>query len=80
MKTAVKKSKNINIVIPKSLIKEEDLVVMPRKEYEYMKASMIPTSYLKGKKAHNLDDRVNKALKEHKDGKTIRIKSLVDLI
>lgn len=80
MKTAIKKSKNINIVIPKSLIKEEDFVVMPRKEYEYMKASMIPSFYLKGRDARDLDSRVSKALKEHKDRKTIRIKSIADLM
>lgn len=80
MRTVAKKSKGISITIPKSIIKEEDFVVVPRKEYERMKTSMVPTFYLKGKTAKDLDDRVTKALKEHRGRKTVRINSIVDLI
>ena len=60
------------ITIPKKLIKtkNDDLVVISRKEYENLKAKTIPVFFLKGKKAKNLDKRVEEALKEHKKGKT----------
>jgi hypothetical protein len=80
MKTVVKKSKNISITIPQSIIKEEDFVVVPRKEYERMRTSMVPTFYLKGKAARDLDNRVTEALKEHRGRKTVRINSLADLM
>ena len=67
------------ITIPKKLDKEEDLVVIPRQEYEKMKAQGIPTFYLKGKAAEKLDLRVTQALKEYRAGKTREIKSLADL-
>jgi len=80
MKTAVKKSKDISITIPRSIVKEEDFVIVPRKEYERMRTSMVPTFYLKGKAARDLDERVKKALKEHSDRKTVRINSFADLM
>lgn len=65
------------ITIPKNLIKNDDLVVLPRKEYEKMKTQMIPTFYLKGKSAKNLDKRVNEALKEYREDKTELLQSFL---
>lgn len=67
------------ITIPKNLIKNDDLVIIPRKEYESMKAQAIPTFYLKGKEAEKLDKLVKEGLKEYQDGKCKTIKSLADL-
>lgn len=67
------------ITIPKNLIKNDDLIIIPRKEYESMKACMPPTFYLKGKEAEKLDKLVKEGLKEYREGKCKTIKSLADL-
>lgn len=67
------------ITIPKNLIKNDDLVIIPRKEYEKMKAQMTPTFYLKGKEAEKLDKLVKDGLKDYQEGKCKTIKSLNDL-
>lgn len=58
------------LTIPRNLIKNDDLVILPRKEYESMKARMFPVFFLKGKNAKNLDKRVGEGLKEYSKGKT----------
>ncbi|MEK7596313.1 MAG: hypothetical protein AAB564_02080 [Patescibacteria group bacterium] len=65
------------ITILKNLIKNDDLVILPRREYESMKARMIPTFYLKRKNAKNLDKRVNEGLKEYHSGKTESLNSFL---
>jgi hypothetical protein len=65
------------ITIPKKLIKNDDLIIIPRKEYEYIKSQMIPTLYLKGKAAQRLDKRVSDGLREYKTGKTETLKSFL---
>lgn len=65
------------ITIPKSVTGREELVVIPRKEYERMKAGMVPTFYLKGKAALRLDRRVEKALREHRAGRTESLDSFL---
>ena len=67
------------ITISKNLIKNDDLVIIPRKEYESMKAQMLPTFYLKGKEADKLDKLIKEELKEYQEGKCKTIKSLADL-
>lgn len=67
------------ITIPKNLIKNNDLIIIPRKEYEEMKARMFPAFYLKGKKAEKLDRLVKNGLKDYREGKCKTIKSLADL-
>lgn len=67
------------ITIPKNLIKNNDLVVISRKEYEDMKAQTAQTFYLKGKEAEKLDKLVKEGLKEYQEGKCKTIKSLADL-
>ncbi len=68
------------VTISKEIIKNDDVVVMPRREYERMKASMVPTQFLKGKAAVRLDKRVARSLEEHRRGLTKRIRSLADLM
>lgn len=48
-------------ILKKSDIPNDDLVVIPRTEYETLKASQIPTVFLKGKAARRLDARVSAA-------------------
>lgn len=67
------------ITIPKHIIKNDDLVLMPRREYEKMKAQMTPTVFLKGKAAKRLDRRVEQGLRDYREGKTRMICSLADL-
>jgi len=65
------------ITIPKSLIKNDDLVILPRKEYEKMRTQMIPTFYLQGKNARRLDKRVSEALKDYRNGKVESLQSFL---
>ena len=58
------------ITIPKKLIKDDDIVIIPRKEYEEMMASMIPSVYLKGRAAKRLDKLMEDGLREYREGKT----------
>ena len=52
---------------------------MPLREYEKLCKRAVPTYYLKGKKAEELDKLVEEGLKAHRLGKTKKIKSLGDL-
>lgn len=58
---------------------EEGVVILPLKEYRAMQERAVPTYYLMGKKARDLDKLVEGGLKEHREGKTRRITSLADL-
>jgi hypothetical protein len=58
------------LTISKNLIQNDDLIVLPRKEYEGMKARMFPVFKLKGKNAKNLDKRVSEGVKEYEKGET----------
>lgn len=76
MKTMLK---NI-LTIPKSVTGNEELVVMPLKQYEQIMANTTPFFYLKGKEARFLDNRVKKGLREHKEKKTIKSDSLTEAL
>jgi len=68
------------ITIPKVKIeKEGGVVILPLKEYQKLCEMAVPTYYLKGKAAKNLDKLVEKGLKEYRAGKCKTIKSLADL-
>lgn len=67
------------ITIPKKIAGDDDLIVIPRKEYERMRARMFPAVSLNGKRAARLDRRVEKALRDYRQGKTRRIESLAEL-
>ena len=51
------------IIIPKKLIREKELVIIPRREYEVLLRIV--------KKYTQLDKDLNEALKEVRQGKTI---------
>lgn len=57
----------------------EGVVILPLREYRAMQERAVPTYYLTGKKARDLDKLVEEGLKEHREGKTKSIKSLADL-
>lgn len=63
----------------------DDLVVIPRKEYEELKdkaanAISFPVVRLRGNAARKLDRRVAAALREYRQGKTKVLHSLRDLM
>ena len=62
-----------------ALQKKKSVVVLPIAEYQRLVAASVPTYYLKGKAALRLDRLVERSLKEYREGKTRRIKSLADL-
>lgn len=65
------------ITLPKEKIeKAEGLVILPVEEYEKLRQASVPTYYLSGKEAEELDKLVEQGLKDHKAGKTIRAKSI----
>ena len=68
------------ITITKEKIKNEGgVVILPLKEYQKLCEMAVPTYYLKGKAAKDLDKLVEKGLKEYRAGKCKTIKSLADL-
>ena len=65
------------INISKAKIEEQKgVVVLPLKEYQKLLEQAVPTYYLKGKEARDLDRLVNRGLKEYESGKTIEADSL----
>jgi len=68
------------ITIPKTKIKKEGgIVILSLKEYQKLCQRAVPTFYLKGKKAEELDKLVEEGLRDHSLRKTRKIKSLADL-
>ncbi len=67
-------------VLKRAHIPNDDLVVIPRQEYEDLKARQIPAVFLKGRSARVLDKRVTNALREYRQGKTKILHSLRDLM
>lgn len=67
-------------ILKRAQIQDDDLVIIPRKEYEVLKGNQIPTIFLKGKSARALDRRVERALREYRQGKTKVLHSLRDLM
>lgn len=60
------------ITISKEKIKKDaGVVVLPVKEYQRLLRASVPTYYLTGKAARDLDKRVEEGLREHREGKTI---------
>jgi len=59
-----------------TILKQKGMVILSLAEYEKLRESAIPTYYLKGKEAEELDDLVREGRKEYKAGKTIKVESL----
>lgn len=54
----------------------EPVVILPLKEYQKLRERAVPTYYLKGKAAERLDKLVEQGLKEYREGKTVKARSL----
>jgi hypothetical protein len=76
MQTTVQTSPTLQV--PKKM-SEKGFVVLGVDEYEELKKSSVPTYYLTGKAAEELDREVEQALREDREGKTQEISSLADL-
>ena len=65
------------ITIAKEKIeKQKGVVILPLKEYRELIKRAVPTYYLTGKVAMDLDASVEKGLREHRVGKTIAADSI----
>lgn len=69
------------ITISKTNIKKAGgIVILPLKEYERLSQMAVPTYYLKGKAAVELDKLVEGGLDEHRNGETIHASSLQEAL
>lgn len=65
-------------LLKKAAAKDKGVVVLPIEEYQRLVAANIPTYYLSGKEATDLDKLVEEGLREYRAGKTRTIRSLAD--
>ena len=63
----------------KTVQKKGGIVILPLREYKKLCERAVPTYYLKGKEAEELDKLVKEGLRDHNLRKTRKIKSLADL-
>ncbi|MEJ0053497.1 MAG: hypothetical protein WDN10_02105 [bacterium] len=66
-------------LLKKAAAKDTGVVVLTLAEYNRLKAESLPVEYLTGKAARDLDKLVEEGLREHRAGKTRKLKSLADL-
>lgn len=64
-------------ISPKAL--KQGVVLIDLEEYQRLKKQSIPTYYLKGTEARQVDTLVKEGIKEYKAGKAKRISSLAEL-
>jgi len=62
------------IQLPMQALKK-GVVLLDKEEYDELRKNSVPTYYLKGKAAEDLDKEVEEALQEDKAGKTIEAAS-----
>ncbi|MBI3599867.1 MAG: hypothetical protein HY097_04400 [Nitrospinae bacterium] len=60
--------------------KQGGVVILSLKEYQKLCERAVPTYYLKGKKAEELDRLVEEGLKEYERGETIEASSLKEAL
>ena len=72
-------TKNSINVSKKTVRKEGGVVILPLREYEELRERAVPTYYLEGKEAEELDKLVEEGLDDYKKGRCKTIKSLSDL-
>lgn len=71
-------AKSTTIKISERALKK-GVIVLGLDEYEKLRRDAVPTYYLTGKKAEELDRLVEEGLREHREGKTTKLDSLADL-
>lgn len=72
-------TKNSINVSKETVRKEGGVVILPLREYEELRERAVPTYYLEGKEAGELDKLVEQGLHDYKNGRCKTIKSLADL-
>jgi hypothetical protein len=72
-------NKNSITISRETVQKKGGIVILPLREYRKLCEGAVPTYYLKGKEAEELDRLVGEGLRNHRLGKTRKIKSLGDL-
>jgi len=72
-------NKNTITISKRAIRQRGGLVILPLREYQKLYERAVPTHYLKGKEAKELDKLVEEGLKEYRKGKCKKIKSLADL-
>lgn len=65
--------------LKKAATKARGFVQIPVKTYRQLLDAAIPTYYLTGKAATDLDKLVEEGLRDHAEGKTRTLRSLADL-
>ena len=60
--------------------REKGVVILPIEEYKKLLERSVPTYYLAGKEATNLDKLVEEGLKEYRSGRIIKAASLKDAL
>lgn len=63
-------------LLRKASAKDKGVVVLPVEEYQRLIAANIPTYYLSGKEATDLDKLVEEGLRDHAEGRTITASSI----
>jgi hypothetical protein len=74
-----KRSKNSIIISKEEIQKKGGVVILSLREYKKLCERAVPTYYLKGKEAEELDKLVEEGLREYRKGRCKTIKSLADL-
>ncbi len=60
--------------------KKGGIVILDLKEYQKLYERAVPTYYLEGREAKELDKLVEEGLREYRKGRCKTIKSLADLV
>jgi len=69
-------SKNSITILKETVRKKGGIVILPLPEYKKLCEKLVPTYYLKGKEAEELDRLVEEGLREYKESKTIKASSI----
>ena len=72
-------TKNSIVISRKEIKKQGGIVILPLEEYRELCERAVPTYYLEGKEAEDLDKLVEEGLKDYREGKCSEIKSLSEL-
>lgn len=67
-------------LLKKAATKDKGVVVLPVQEYQQLLAERVPTYYLTGEAATDLDKLVDEGLREYAEGKTITASSISDAL
>jgi hypothetical protein len=75
-----KRGKNSIIISKEEIQKKGGIVILSLREYRKLCERAVPTYYLKGKEAEELDKLVEEGLREYKEGRTISASSLKEAL